>query len=394
MHELIPSMFVNEQFDSEKFEEFFPHMEEVIKFGSYYIDVAKKEVKWSLGLYRILAIEPGTLTNKPESFYEFIIPEEREICIQKIQESIVNKVPYDMEFTLVDGKGESKRISARNFLKIDEHNNLISYNGLLKDITEKYIRQKELEAKIKLLDKSNQNLQEFVYVASHDLQEPLRKMAVFSDRLQSKFGKVLGDEGMNYLQRIITSGKNMQVLLEDLIDFSRLSFIEKIYTTVHLSDVVEEALHDLEMKIEESGAQVEYADLPTFEVYPSQMKQLVMNLILNSIKFRKKDQPLRIEITGKEVASKDFPELQLKEQHTYIQLDFKDNGIGFDPAFSERIFMIFQRLHGKMEYSGSGIGLSICKKIVENHKGQIFASGEPNVGATFTVLLPKNQLTA
>lgn len=387
-------MFVNEQFDSEKFEEFFPHMEEVIKFGSYYIDIAKKEAKWSLGLYRILAIEPGTLTNKPESFYEYIVPEEREICIQKIKESIENKIPYEMEFTLIDGQGQTKRISARNFLKIDENNQLVSYNGLLKDITEKYIRQQELEAKIKLLDKSNQNLQEFVYVASHDLQEPLRKMAVFSDRLQSKFGEVLGDEGMNYLQRIITSGKNMQVLLEDLIDFSRLSFVEKIYTTVQLSDVVEEALHDLEMKIDESGAQVEYADLPTFEVYPTQMKQLVMNLILNSIKFRKIDHPLHIQITGKEVISKNFPELPLDENKIYIQLDFNDNGIGFDQAFSDRIFMIFQRLHGKMEYSGSGIGLSICKKIVENHKGHIFATGETNVGATFTVLLPKNQHTA
>lgn len=387
-------MFVNEQFDSEKFEEFFPHMEEVIKFGSYYIDVAKQEAKWSLGVYRILAIEPGTLTNKPESFYEYIVPEEREICIQKIKESIENKIPYEMGFTLIDGQGQTKRILARNFLKIDENNQLVSYNGLLKDITEKYIRQQELEAKIKLLDKSNQNLQEFVYVASHDLQEPLRKMAVFSDRLQSKFGEVLGDEGMNYLQRIITSGKNMQVLLEDLIDFSRLSFVEKIYTTVQLSDVVEEALHDLEMKIDESGAQVEYADLPTFEVYPTQMKQLVMNLILNSIKFRKIDHPLHIQITGKEVISKNFPELPLDENKIYIQLDFNDNGIGFDQAFSDRIFMIFQRLHGKMEYSGSGIGLSICKKIVENHKGHIFATGETNVGATFTVLLPKNQHTA
>lgn len=387
-------MFVNEPFDVEKFEEFFPYMEEVFKFGSYFVNLEKNEVKWSLGMYKILAVEPGKLTSNPESFYQFIVPEDRALCIEKIKYSIENREPYEMEFSLIDALGNFKRLSAKNFLKFNAANKLISYNGLIKDITEKFMRQQELEAQIKLLDKSNQNLQEFVYVASHDLQEPLRKIAVFSDRLQSKFGTVLGTEGQNYLQRIINSGKGMQVLLEDLIDFSRLSFVEKIYTRTSLTAIVEDALHDLEMKIEESGATVAFSELPTLEVYPSQLKQLVMNLILNSIKFRKKDQPLRIEIKGKSVTYEDFPALSLQENTPYVQLDFSDNGIGFDQAFAERIFMVFQRLHGKVEYSGSGIGLSICKKIVENHNGFIFAQGESQIGATFTVLLPQNHSEA
>lgn len=387
-------MFVNEPFDVEKFEEFFPYTEEVFKFGSYFVNLEKNEVKWSLGMYKILAVEPGKLTSNPESFYQFIVPEDRALCIEKIKYSIENREPYEMEFSLIDALGNFKRLSAKNFLKFNAANKLISYNGLIKDITEKFMRQQELEAQIKLLDKSNQNLQEFVYVASHDLQEPLRKIAVFSDRLQSKFGTVLGTEGQNYLQRIINSGKGMQVLLEDLIDFSRLSFVEKIYTRTSLTAIVEDALHDLEMKIEESGATVAFSELPTLEVYPSQLKQLVMNLILNSIKFRKKDQPLRIEIKGKSVTYEDFPALSLQENIPYVQLDFSDNGIGFDQAFAERIFLVFQRLHGKVEYSGSGIGLSICKKIVENHNGFIFAQGESQIGATFTVLLPQNHSEA
>lgn len=387
-------MFVNEPFDVEKFEEFFPYMEEVFKFGSYFVNLEKNEVKWSLGMYKILAVEPGKLTSNPESFYQFIVPEDRALCIEKIKDSIESREPYEMEFSLIDALGNLKRLSAKNFLKFNAANKLISYNGLIKDITEKFMRQQELEAQIKLLDKSNQNLQEFVYVASHDLQEPLRKIAVFSDRFQSKFGTVLGTEGQNYLQRIINSGKGMQVLLEDLIDFSRLSFVEKIYTRTSLTAIVDDALHDLEMKIEESGATVAFSELPTLEVYPSQLKQLVMNLILNSIKFRKKDQPLRIEIKGKSVTHEDFPALSLQENIPYVQLDFSDNGIGFDQAFAERIFMVFQRLHGKVEYSGSGIGLSICKKIVENHNGFIFARGESQIGATFTVLLPQNQREA
>jgi light-regulated signal transduction histidine kinase (bacteriophytochrome) len=387
-------MFVNEPFDVEKFEEFFPYMEEVFKFGSYFVNLEKNEVKWSLGMYKILAVEPGKLTSNPESFHQFIVPEDRALCIEKIKYSIENREPYEMEFSLIDALGNFKRLSAKNFLKFNAENKLINYNGLIKDITEKFMRQQELEAQIKLLDKSNQNLQEFVYVASHDLQEPLRKIAVFSDRLQSKFGTVLGTEGQNYLQRIINSGKGMQVLLEDLIDFSRLSFVEKIYTRTSLTAIVEDALHDLEMKIEESGATVKFSELPTLEVYPSQLKQLVMNLILNSIKFRKKDQPLRIEIKGKSVSQEDFPALSLQENTTYVQLDFSDNGIGFDQAFAERIFIVFQRLHGKVEYSGSGIGLSICKKIVENHNGFIFAQGESQIGATFTVLLPQNHSEA
>ena len=357
-------MFVNEPFDVEKFEEFFPYMEEVFKFGSYFVNLEKNEVKWSLGMYKILAVEPGKLTSNPESFHQFIVPEDRALCIEKIKYSIENREPYEMEFSLIDALGNFKRLSAKNFLKFNAENKLINYNGLIKDINEKFMRQQELEAQIKLLDKSNQNLQEFVYVASHDLQEPLRKIAVFSDRLQSKFGTVLGTEGQNYLQRIINSGKGMQVLLEDLIDFSRLSFVEKIYTRTSLTAIVEDALHDLEMKIEESGATVKFSELPTLEVYPSPLKQLVMNLILNSIKFRKKDQPLRIEIKGKSVSQEDFPALSLQENTTYVQLDFSDNGIGFDQAFAERIFIVFQRLHGKVEYSGSGIGLSICKKIL------------------------------
>lgn len=384
-------MFEDEDFDVPKFVEFFPHMENILHFGTYYTDVKSNTVKWSPGFYKILGVEPGDIASEVKNFMDFVHPDDIEMVKQARLDSIERNKPYHIEFNIIDAKGKLKRVFAENYMKFDMEGNLVEYNGLLKDITEKYENRRMLEYQIAQLDKSNHNLQEFVYVASHDLQEPLRKISTFSDRLQTKYADVLDEEGTRYVNRIAASCRSMQTLLEDLLDFSRLSFTDKMFEEVCVRDIMNQVINDLEMKIEESEAQVVCSEMPLIEAYSSQLRQLFTNLIHNSIKFRKANEPVLIRIDCAKVFHYDYPALDMRKDKEYVRIEIEDNGIGFDQEFSEKIFQIFQRLHGKVEYSGSGIGLSICKKIVENHNGFIFAEGVLNQGAKFTILLPQNQ---
>jgi light-regulated signal transduction histidine kinase (bacteriophytochrome) len=246
-----------------------------------------------------------------------------------------------------------------------------------------------LEGKVKQLDKSNQSLQEFVYFASHDLQEPLRKISTFVGRLDQRFQAELPEEGRSYLSRIINATQNMQRLLEDLLAFSRLSFEERSVEIVNLNNCVRLAISDLEIKIEDSGAQISGSDLPFINGHPHQIKQLFLNLLSNAIKFRKAHTVPQIRILCAKVSDPLLPD-QTVLAGAFLELKIMDNGIGFDQLFAEKIFTIFQRLNGKTEYTGSGIGLAICRKIVENHGGKIYANSEIGQGASFTILLPAN----
>lgn len=384
-------MFNDEQFDVEKFGEFFPHMENILHFGTYYNELETGKIRWSPGIFKILGLDPEKDKSSVEKFQEFVHPDDLELVKTANREAREFSRPYHIEFTIIDAQGIKKRVFAENYLKFDETGKLVSYNGLLKDITEKHAYQQRLESQIVQLDKSNHNLQEFVHVASHDLQEPLRKIATFSDRLKAKYGAALDEEGNKYISRISASCSNMQVLLEDLLDFSKLSVAPKSFEKVNIEDVIQSVLNDLDLKMEETQAEVKCSNLPVIDAYASQLRQLFTNLIQNSIKFKRKEEPLRIKVNCSDVFHQDYPELNLQKGRVYVKIEVEDNGIGFDQEFEEKIFQIFQRLHGKVEYPGSGIGLSICKKIVENHEGFIFAEGILNHGAKFTILLPQNQ---
>jgi len=380
-----------DRFNVEKFGEVFPHMENILHCGLYIHSFENNETYWSRGMYSILGTEPEAMESSFDNFCKFILAEDREKVKSTIKKARENRSPYTIEFSLLDGKGIYKRVHAETHVKPDINGKVTEYSGVIKDITESYFYKKALEQKVNQLDKSNKNLQEFVYVASHDLQEPLRKISTFVERLKNRFEGALGQEGNMYVSRILNSSVNMQTLLEDLLNFSRLSVTEKEFEKVSLQDCMNTVLNDLEIKIEESRATVEVDTLPDIQAYPTQIRQLFSNLLNNAIKFRKPDHPPVIKISCSKAEQSEYPELSFVSGLRYIRLQFKDNGIGFEPEFSERIFMIFQRLNGKSEFAGSGIGLSICKKIVENHHGFIFATGVPDHGATFTVLLPEKQ---
>lgn len=238
----------------------------------------------------------------------------------------------------------------------------------------------DVTAKSEMLEKSNNDLREFAYIASHDLQEPLRKVTAFGDRLKGRFADTLGDQGMDYLERMQGAARRMQTLINGLLTYSRVTTNAVPFAPVDLNNVAKEVLSDLEVRVEELKGSVDVGDLPTIEADPLQMRQLFQNLIGNALKFNKKDEAPVVKVHG-----------QFSKGNDYYQLTIEDNGIGFDGQYADRIFGVFQRLHGRKEYEGTGIGLSVCKKIAERHGGSIEAKSRSGEGAKFIVTLPVQQ---
>ncbi|MFC5408113.1 CHASE3 domain-containing protein [Larkinella bovis] len=273
---------------------------------------------------------------------------------------------------------------------------IVSYNLLENELntrqkTEDQLRayEDELQDKIQLLEISNEELERFAFVASHDMQEPLRKIQSFGYLLRDRHQEGLSEDGLTYLNKILQSAERMSKMIKDLLNFSRISNKKEPFRTVRLNDVVQGILNDQELKIKAAGARFEIDKLPVLEAVQSQMDHLFSNLISNALKFTKPDQPPVISIRG-ELAEPDEID-ELTPGRTYYKLTVSDNGIGFNEKYIDHIFKIFQRLHGKSAYEGTGIGLAICKRIVNNHKGLITAQSQPGVGTTFIIILPEKQ---
>jgi PAS domain S-box-containing protein len=255
------------------------------------------------------------------------------------------------------------------------------------DISDRKQIEETLYHKTMELQQSNASLEEFAYVASHDLKEPLRKITTFGDRLMIKEKEVLKQDSLSYLQKIIESSQRMQRMIDDLLSISMISG-EKTFEKHELQLILNEVIQTLEFKIEESKAVIKSDDLPVANIIPSQFRQLFQNLISNSLKFSRIDVIPLITITHAYLSPQEIDQHQLTKSTRFLQITFTDNGIGFDDKYSEKIFSIFHRLHGRSEYEGTGIGLAICKKIMENHSGKIFATGKENEGAVFNIIIP------
>jgi signal transduction histidine kinase len=236
------------------------------------------------------------------------------------------------------------------------------------------------------LEHSNRELADFAYVASHDLQEPLRKIEAFGERLVNKYSSILPDDGKMFVDRMQNAAGRMRTLINDLLSYSRVTTGAKEFQNVSLNRVLGEVLSDLQIRIEETKATINADQLPTIECEPMQMRQLLQNLLGNALKFRKADVLPIITVTSEIVAANETTGIG-----RHARLVFADNGIGFDNEFKDKIFTIFQRLHSRTEYEGTGIGLATVRKIVERHGGTIIADGQLNVGSKFYVTLPLEQ---
>ena len=226
-------------------------------------------------------------------------------------------------------------------------------------------------------------------MASHDLQEPLRKVQTFSDRLSTKYEAVLDEQGLDYLARMSDAARRMQRLVNDLLAYSRVATKGDAFTPVDLDGVVHEVITDLETRIEETGARIEFADLPTIDAAPLQMQQLFQNLISNALKYHREEVPPVVKIAGEVLENGSIRPDGTPTKTCRIVV--VDNGVGFEEQYADRIFGIFQRLHGRGEYEGTGVGLAICQRIAERHGGSIVARSQPGEGSTFTVTLPLDQ---
>jgi signal transduction histidine kinase len=252
--------------------------------------------------------------------------------------------------------------------------------------------QSELENKVQDLNRSNRELEQFAYVASHDLQEPLRKIQTFGDRLVHRYRNGLNEDIRTGLLKIQAAAARMQTLIDDLLGYSRVLHVANEFVPTDLSQVVNDVLSDMEVSIQNKAARVSVDPLPALVAVPSQMHQLFQNLLSNAIKFSKPTVTPTVHVSHQVVKGNTVPGTKpIERAAMFHKISVEDNGIGFDQAYTDKIFVIFQQLHNKMEFGGTGIGLAVCKKIVENHGGYIAAESKPGVGSTFTFYLPATE---
>jgi len=261
------------------------------------------------------------------------------------------------------------------------------------DISERKASEEKLRIFAAQLERSNAELRDFASVASHDLQEPLRKIRAFSDRLRLKCGDVLEEQGLDYLDRMQKAAGRMQTLIQDLLTLSHVTSRAQPFVTVDLNAVMGEVLSDLEIPIEQTRALIEVAKLPTIDADPVQMRQLFQNLLSNAVKFHKPGQPPEVIVSARILPAQEHQIAGAGPGDDLCQLVVADNGIGFEEQYVEQVFTLFQRLHSRQEYEGTGIGLAVCRKIASRHGGSIVAKSEKGQGATFIVRLPVKQIT-
>lgn len=326
----------------------------------------------------LLGISKADLIGKND--YDFFSKKEADFFTEKDRKTLEGKKLLDIREEPIQTKDKGTRtLHTKKIPVLDKDGKPLYLMGISEDITEQK-QQEKLKIYTQALEASNRDLQDFIFVASHDLQEPLRKIQSFGNFLAEEAGSALSETALSYLSRMRDGAGRMSLLIEDLLELTRVTTRGKPFVEVDLKEVLGEVLSDLEMKLKETGGSVESGELPRLEADPTQMRQLFQNLISNSLKFRKNGQAPVIQITAQ------------KDPQGEVLLRLKDNGIGFDPKYAGKIFNIFQRLHGRDEYEGTGIGLAICRKVVERHGGTIKADSQLGQGAVFEISLPLKQI--
>ena len=360
--------------------------EVLANMGSWKWTASDNLMVWSDGLSRIL----GNISEEKRSWQTFIesAHEEDKEMLEKFIEGAKNKLEgFRMEYrSIVNDSIRHFYISVTAETEIEKGNIL----GVVVDITELKLKEKQLEQINIDLKRSNEDLEQFAYVASHDLQEPLRKIRAFGDLLFSKYGSKVEEAGADYIDRMQGAAARMQILIQDLLSFSRVSRSSLNHQVIDIHLLVAEVLEDLENQIQREGAIIEIGKLPAIKGDKVQLKRLFQNLISNAIKFHKVNEKPTIHIESSPLTQdyqlRYFPSAPSDIRH--VMFSIQDNGIGFEQQYAEKIFNIFQRLNGRMDYEGTGIGLAICRKIAMNHHGIIAAESKEGTGSEFIIILP------
>lgn len=337
--------------------------------------------------------------SKSSGWAQVLHPEDLERTVNRWQSSLKSGKPYEIEYRLRRHDKVYRWFLARAIPLKDENNHIVKWFGTCTDINDQKNASDILEQKVKErteelqkanqeLEASNNELLQFASVASHDLKEPLRKIHMFSNLIKERYISQV-DGAADYMDRIINASARMTKLINDLLTFTRLS-VNSSYEMIDLNTIIDEVTSDLELFINDKQAKIEVGELPEMEIITGQMRQVFQNLISNALKFSKKDERPIVKIDAELVEDCSFTSKKNSEGE-YCRITIKDNGIGFDNQYADKIFTIFQRLHPREKYDGTGIGLAITKKIIEKHNGIIMATSKENEGAKFTIVLPLKQ---
>ncbi len=356
--------------------------------GNWTWDIPHNKIEWSDEMYRIYGLEPQSEEIDFERFMGLVHPDDRERRLNEIQKALATHIAEDYVLQIRWDDGTVRILQGKGEVILDEFSKPVKLTGTCQDVTEQYQINHALEQTNKELKRRNEELTAFNYIASHDLQEPLRKIKLFSNRIFEKEYELLPPTSREFLPRIINSANQMQKLFNDLLAFSRATLTDHIFENVSVAQIVEEIRTSLKETIEEKQASIFYHTLPVLRVIPYQFRQLLENIIVNAIKYGKPEVPTEIKIEADIIQGKAYIKEGATAGINYHRISVIDNGIGFDQQYADKIFELFQRLHSKNEYSGTGIGLAICKKIIQNHQGFITATSKPGKGANFSIFIP------
>ncbi|MES1219328.1 MAG: ATP-binding protein [Bacteroidota bacterium] len=364
--------------------------EEIAGTGSYERNLQTGELIYSDNLFRMLGYLPQEFVPSIEKYLSFIHPKDKEQLDKTIVQAFENKTPLQLTYRIISKSKEVKyfRITEK-IIDEPEHRKII---GTTQDITSDIIHTETLQKKNIELEHLNKSLDQFASIASHDLQEPLRKIRTFTLLLKQRFEMDLHVDANGLIDKINGSSERMSLLINDVLNFSRIVHTGSMFMKTDLNQILDNTLTDFDLLIHEKGASVRKGNLPVIEAIPLQINQLFYNLVGNALKFSKKGIPPVLTISSRILLSEEIENTcNLNRQLSYSEITFEDNGIGFEQQFAEQIFSIFERLNSQHQYSGTGIGLALCRKIAGQHQGGIRAEAKENNGATFYVLLPLTQ---
>ena len=359
--------------------------QQLAHLGSWDWHVPSGKVTWSDELYRIIGLEVQSSDITIETFMQYIDPDNQQMVKNTLAQTLQDQEPLLSHLRIIRPDGQIRILHVRGNVISSESQEPVRIWGTAQDVTESFMAKKALQKSTAKLEASNRELQEFAYIASHDLQEPLRKINAFGDRLSSKYADSLPSQAQDYLRRMQNAATRMQQLIEDLLALSRITTRGRPFVEVDLMKVVNEVIDDLETTISESNGQVDVAPLPTIVADRTQMRQLFQNTIANALKFSRKGVPPVVKVASRSLVDDE-------NRVSQIEITIQDNGIGFKEKYLDRIFQPFQRLHGRTKYAGTGMGLAICRKIVERHNGSITATSVPEEGTTMIITLPAHEL--